>query len=138
RAADAPLELGLARVEGITERGIPRELVAGDHVELEQSAQERLRVVARKVAALDERDRVRKVGERQPVCEARPVGALRRERGGDELARSSPAQAPATPELLRSTHTAEPSRRGNRAPFARTRRCRSGGPPRRSRTADGG
>jgi hypothetical protein len=107
RPADAPLQLGLARVEGITDRGIPRELVAGDRVELEQSAQERLRVVARKVAPLDESDRVREIGERQPVREARPVGALRRERGGDELARSSPAQAPATPQLLRSTHAAE-------------------------------
>ena len=107
RLADAPLQLGLARVEGITDRGIPRELVAGDRVELEQSAQERLRVVARKVAALDQSDRVREIGERQPVREARSVGALRRERGGDELARSSPAQAPATPQLLRSTHAAE-------------------------------
>jgi hypothetical protein len=107
RPADAPLELGLARVEGITDRGIPRELVAGDRVELEQSAQERLRVVARKVAALDQSDRVREIGERQPVREARPVGALHRERGGDELARSSPAQAPATPQLLPSTHAAE-------------------------------
>ena len=76
-------------------------------MELEQSAQKRLRVVARKVAALDQSDRVREIGERQPVREARSVGALRRERGGDELARSSPAQAPATPQLLRSTHAAE-------------------------------
>ena len=103
-AADAPPELGLARVEGIADRGIPRELVAGDRVQLEQSAQERLRVVARQVAALDERDRVREVGERQPAREARPVGALRRERGGDELARSGPAQPPAAPQLLGSTH----------------------------------
>jgi hypothetical protein len=29
RPADAPLQLGLARVEGITDRGIPRELVPG-------------------------------------------------------------------------------------------------------------
>jgi hypothetical protein len=73
-------------------------------VELEQSAQKRLRVVARKVAALDQSDRVREIGERQPVREARSLGALR---GGDEFARSSPAQAPATPQLIRSTHAAE-------------------------------
>ena len=42
RAPDAPLELGLARVEGVAERGIPGELVAGDRVQLEQPAQERL------------------------------------------------------------------------------------------------
>jgi hypothetical protein len=66
-------------------------------VELEQSAQECLRIVALEVAALDERDRMREVGEGQPVCETRPVRALRCECAGDELVRSSPAQAPATP-----------------------------------------
>jgi hypothetical protein len=35
------------------------------------------------------------------------MGALGCERGGDELARSSPAQATATPQLLPSRHTAE-------------------------------
>ena len=37
RAADAPLELGLAGVEGVAERRVPRELVPGDRVQLEQS-----------------------------------------------------------------------------------------------------
>ena len=109
RTADAPLELGLARVERITERGIPRELVARDLVELEQSTQKRLRVVALEVAALDERDRVREVGEGQPLCETRPVRALGRERAGDELVRRSPAQASATPQFLRSSHPAATS-----------------------------
>ena len=88
--------------------GIPRELVARDRVQLEQPAQERLRVVAREVAALDERDRVREVGERQPACEARAVRALGGVRGRDELVRSAAAQPPATPQLLGSGHTAEP------------------------------
>ena len=108
RAADAPLELGLARVEGVAERGIPRELLAGDRVQLEQPAQERLRVVAGEVAALDERDRVREVGERQPAREPRAVRALGRVGGGDELARSAAAQPPAAPELLLCFHDLEP------------------------------
>ena len=45
--ADTPLELGLARVERIAERGIPRELVAGNLVQLEQAAHERTSVVTR-------------------------------------------------------------------------------------------
>ena len=36
RPSDAPLELGLACVERVAERRIPRELVAGDRVQLEQ------------------------------------------------------------------------------------------------------
>src|SRR3954447_25671928 len=39
-APDAPLELGLASVESIAERRVPRELVAGDRMQLEQPAQE--------------------------------------------------------------------------------------------------
>src|SRR5205823_7620431 len=64
-AADAALELSLARVEGVAERRIPRELLARDRVQLEQPAQERPAVVTREVAALDQRDRVREVGQRQ-------------------------------------------------------------------------
>ena len=109
-AADTPLQLGLARVEGIAEGGIPRKVCAGDLVQLEQPAQQRLRIVAGQVAALDERDRMREVGEREAVRQARPVGALGRERGSDELARSSPAQAPAAPQLLGSAHAAETTR----------------------------
>ena len=101
RAADAPLELGLARVERVAERRIPRELVAGDRVQLEQPAQERLRVLAREVAALDERDRVREVGERQAAREPRAVRALGRVRRRHELARSTAAQPAAPPQLLR-------------------------------------
>src|SRR5919198_3358533 len=63
RAADATLELGLTCVECIAERGIPRELFARDRMQLEQPAQERPRVVTGKVAALDERDRMREVCE---------------------------------------------------------------------------
>ena len=103
-AADAPLELGLARVERVAERRVPRELVAGDRVQLEQPAQERLRVLAREVAALDERDGVREVGERQPAREARAVRALGRVRGRDELARRAAAQAATPPQLLRLCH----------------------------------
>src|SRR6188508_3660770 len=58
RPSDPPLELGLACVERVTERGVPRELVAGDRVQLEQASQERPRVLAREVAALDECDGV--------------------------------------------------------------------------------
>ena len=90
RAADAPLELRLARVERVAERRVPGKLVAGDRVQLEQAAQERLRVLAREVAALDERDRVREIGEREPAREPRPVRALGRVRG----ATSSPAAPP--------------------------------------------
>ena len=97
RAADAALELGLAGVERVAERRVPRELVAGDRVQLEQPAQERLRVVAGEVAALDERDRVREVGERQPAREPRAVGALGGVRRGDELARGIAAEPPTAP-----------------------------------------
>ena len=104
RAADAPLELGLARVERVAERRVPRELVAGDRVELEQPPQQRLRILAREVAALDERDGVREVGERQPARETRAVGALGRVRRRHELARSAAAQPPAPPQLLGLRH----------------------------------
>ena len=76
RPADAPLELRLARVERVAERRIPRELVAGDRVQLEQPAQERPPVVAGEVAALDQRDGVRQIGEREPVREPRAMRAL--------------------------------------------------------------
>jgi len=49
RPPDAPLELGLAGVEGVAEGRVPRELVARDRVQLEQPPQERPRVVAREV-----------------------------------------------------------------------------------------
>ena len=104
RAADAPLELGLARVERVAERRVPRELVAGDRVQLEQPAQERLRVLAREVAALDERDGVREIRERQPAREPRAVRALGGVRGRHELARRTAAQPPAAPQLLRLRH----------------------------------
>jgi hypothetical protein len=61
-------------------------------VELEQPAQERARVLAGEVAALDERDRVREVGERQPAREPRSVCALGGERRGHELARGGAAR----------------------------------------------
>ncbi len=104
RAADAPLQLGLAGVEGVAERGIPGELVAGDRVQLEQAAEERLRVVAGEVAALDERDRVREVGEREPAREPGPVRALGRVGGRDELPRGPAAQASAPPQFLALAH----------------------------------
>ena len=104
RPSDAPLELGLACVERVAERRIPRELVAGDRVELEQPPQQRLRVLTREVAALDERDGVREVCERQPASETRAVGALGRIGRRHELARSAAAQPPAPPQLLGLRH----------------------------------
>ena len=43
---DAPLELGLPGVECVAERRVPRKLVAGYRVQLEEPAQERPRVAA--------------------------------------------------------------------------------------------
>ena len=71
RIADAPLELGLARIEGVAERWVPRELVAGDRVQLEQPAHECPRVVAGQVAALDQGDCMRKIRERQAAYASR-------------------------------------------------------------------
>src|SRR5688500_14160305 len=56
RPPDAPLELGLACVERVAERRVPRELAAWNRVELEQPTHERPRLLARQVAPLDERD----------------------------------------------------------------------------------
>ena len=102
--SDAPLELGLACVERVAERRIPRELLAGDRVQLEQPSQERLCVLAREVASFDECDGVREICERQPASETRAVGALRRIGRRHELARSPAAQPPAPPQLLRLRH----------------------------------
>ena len=104
RPSDAPLELGLACVERVAERRVPRELVAGNRVQLEQPPQERLRVLAREVAALDECDGVREICERQPASETRAVGALGRIGRRHELARSAAAQPPAPSQLLRLRH----------------------------------
>ena len=87
--------------------GIPGELLAGDRVQLEQPAQQRPRVVAREVAALDERDRVREVGQREAAREPRAVRALGGVRRGDELLRGAAAQPPAAPQLLRLRHDAQ-------------------------------
>ncbi len=107
RTADAPLQLGLARVEGIAERRIPRELLTGDLVQLEQPAHERPRIVAREVSALDERDRVREIRERQAPSEPRSVCALGRVSSGDQLTGGATAQPPAPPELSCLCHQTE-------------------------------
>src|SRR5207253_7563496 len=107
RSSYAPLELGLACVERVAERRVPRELVAGNRMELEQPPQERLRALAREVAALDECDGVGEICERQPAGETRTVGALRRIGGRHELARSAPAQTTTPPQLLGFRHEGE-------------------------------
>ena len=84
-------------------------------MQLEQPAQERPRVVAREVAALDERDGVREVRERQAAREARAVRALRRVRGRYELTRRAAPQPATPPQLLRLAHCSETS-----APFRRS------------------
>ena len=104
-AADAPLELRLAGVEGVAKRGIPRELLTRDRVQLEQSSQKRASVVTREVTALDQRNRVREVSQRQATRESRPVRALRGVRRGHQLTRCAAAQPPTTPQLL---HPPEP------------------------------
>src|SRR5262249_35113831 len=101
RTADATLQLGLTRVERIAERRIPRELVSRDRMQLEQTAQERPSVVARQVAALDQRNRVGEVGQRQPGREPGAVRALRGVRGDDQPPRGVAAEPPATSQFLR-------------------------------------
>jgi hypothetical protein len=76
-------------------------------VELEQSPQERLRVLAREIAALDECDAMCEICERQPAGETRTVGALRRIGGRHELARSAAAQTTTPPQLLCFRHEVE-------------------------------
>ena len=56
-------------------------------MQLEQPAQKCLRVVAREVTALDERDGVRKVGEGEAARQARAVRGLSRIRSRHELTR---------------------------------------------------
>ena len=65
--------------------------------------------VAVQVAALDERDRVRQIGEREAVREPRAVGALGGVGGRDELARGAAAQASSPSQLLDSGHVPETS-----------------------------
>ena len=109
RAADAPLELGLACVERVARCRVPGERVARDLVQLEQPAQQRRPVVAAQVAALDQRDGVGQVGEREAVRETRAVRALGRVGGRDQLARRASAQASAPSQLLDSGHAPETS-----------------------------
>ena len=116
RPADAPLELRLARVERVAERRIPRELVAGDRVQLEQPAQERPRVVAGQVAALDQRDGVRQIGEREPVREPRPMRALGGVRRRHQLAGRAAPQPSAAAQLFGPRHRPEPREMGGTGP----------------------
>ena len=104
RPAHAPLELGLACVERVAERGVPRELVAGDRVQLEQAPEKRRSILGCDVTAFDERDGVREVCERQPAGKTRAVGALGRIGRGDELGRGATAQPSAPAQLLGSRH----------------------------------
>ena len=76
-------------------------------MQLEQPAQERPRVVAGEVAALDESDGMREVGEREPAREPRAVRALGGVGGRHQLACSTAPQPPAPAELLRLRHHAE-------------------------------
>ena len=107
RSAHPPLELGLARVEGVAERRIPRELVAGNRVQLEQPAHECARVLACEVATLDQGDRMRQIREREPAREPRAMSALGGVRGSHQLACGTAPQPPAPAELLRLRHHAE-------------------------------
>ena len=66
----------------------------------------------REVAALDERDGVREIGERQAAREPRAVRALGGVRGGDELAGRAAAEPPAAPQLVGVGHPAEPREMG--------------------------
>ena len=136
RPADAPLELRLARVERVAERRIPRELVTGDRVQLEQPAQERSSVVTGQVTALDQRDGVRQIGEREPVREPRPMRALGGVRRRHQLAgRAAPQPSAAAKLLGRLRHRAEPRELGG-APF-RLGRLGTAGPRRSTRRRRG-
>ena len=112
RSAHASLDCGLARIEGVTERWVPRELVAGNRMQLEQPSHEGPRVVAgpgrrprsRRLHARDPR-------ERQAASEPRAMCAL----GGVAAAASSPAAACRTS----ARRTAEARLRHGR----RSRRC---------------
>ncbi len=107
RRADPPLELGLAGIEGIAEGGVPRKLISRDRVQLEQSSHERSRLLAREVSSLDQSNRVRKIRERQTACKTWTVRALGGVGRGDQLPRSTAAQAPATAEFIRLRHGTE-------------------------------
>jgi hypothetical protein len=78
-------------------------------MQLEEPAQERAGVVAGQVAALDERDGVREIGEREPVREPRAVRALRGIRSRDQLAGRTATQPPAAAQLPGLRHRTEPS-----------------------------
>ena len=107
RPSDAPLELGLACVERVAERRVPRELVVGDRVQLEQPPQERLRVLAREVAALDRvRRRARDLRATTRERDAgrghsRPHRPPRRARPQRRRAAARPAPAPPSPSRRR-------------------------------------
>ena len=87
------------------ERRVPGELVGRDGVELEQArraaAPPRAGVEA---AALDERDGVREVGQRQPVGQAPRVPDLVAVAGLDELRRRAAREPTARPEVARVAH----------------------------------
>jgi hypothetical protein len=112
RPPDPPFELRLAGVEGVAERRVPPELVAGDRVQLEQAAQEPVRIVARQVAALDQRHRVRQIGKGEPVREPRAVSALSGICSRDQLTGRIPPQPSAAAQLLGLGHPAEPRELG--------------------------
>src|SRR5207248_1395023 len=110
----------------VAERGIPGELRAGDRVQLEQPAQERPGVVTREVAALDERDRVREVGQRQAARKPWAVRALGGVCRDHELPGGVAAQPPTAPQLLHPSTTLKDWAPGN-APSS----ALCGGPSRR-------
>ena len=64
-------------------------------------------ILTREIPALDERDSVCEVGERQPPGEAWPMRALRRVGRSHELAGGGAAQPPFPTKLLRARHEGE-------------------------------
>jgi hypothetical protein len=68
-------------------------------VQLEQAAYERPCVITRKVAALDERNGMREIRERQAPGQTRSVRALGRVGGCDQLTGGAAAQPSAPAEL---------------------------------------
>jgi hypothetical protein len=120
--ADATLELGFARVERVAECRIPGKRLPRDGVQLEQPAQKRPSVLTREVTALDERNRVREVGQREAAREPRTVRALGGIRRGHELRSRVVAEPPSASELLHRFHALEsrgrpatPNKHGSRS-----------------------
>ena len=104
------LQLVLAAVERIADRGVPRELRAGNGVELEEAREQRARLVIRNGPGLGQRHCMGQVGRAQAVGKAGAGGRFVAVPGRHQRVGGAALQPPAASEIV-IRHAAQTSGR---------------------------